>query len=261
MDVLLADDSDAADGAAHRLEDEGWSVRRARTVEAAREIAAAGGLDAAAAALRLPDGTGLDVLEALQREAPGVPLVLVADGGGAADAWEAIGRGAAAVVERGPELGAVLAGELERVTESLEGLGSLAVVDLAEPDPVAVEAAGEKPAQALVADLVADPVRGATLLRGEGPPLAAHLPEGVDELDLAARARTVARSVDALARAAETGSRGFLLMIESPQGPLGVSAIPGPRIVVLLYDDEVAGSEALGLLVEASQQAWDALAD
>lgn len=264
MDVLIADDADDADEAADHLEQsEGWTVRRARTVEAAREIAAAGGLDAAAAAWRLPDGSGLDVLDALQREAPGVPLVLVARGGEAADAWEAIGRGAAGVVERGPDLGPTLAGELDRVTEALEGLGSLAVVDLAVEGPgVGKEAAGEPAdAQGLVEDLASDPVRGAVLLEGQGPPVAAAVPEGVDAIDVAARARTVARNVDALARAADTGSRGFMLMIESPQGPLGVAAVPGPRIVVLLYRDDVAGGEALGLLVEASRRAWDALPD
>lgn len=260
MDVLLADATDDADAVASRLEERGWTVRRAGTVEAAREVAAAGGLDAAAASTRLPDGAGLDVLDALQREAPGTPLVLVVEAGGAADTWDAIGRGVASVVERGPELGDVLAGELERVSETLEGLGSVAVVDLARVEARPVEPAGE-PAEAVVADLVEGPVRGAVLLGGGGPPVAAEVPEGVDELDLAARARTVVRSVDALARAAGTRSRGFLLVIESPAGPLGVSAVPGGRVVVLLYADDVEGSEALALLVEASRRAWDALAD
>ena len=45
--------------------------------------------------LRLPDGTGIDVLRALQREAPGTPVVVVSGVGTVSEAVEAMRVGAA----------------------------------------------------------------------------------------------------------------------------------------------------------------------
>ena len=50
--------------------------------------------------LKLPDGTGVDVLRELQRQVPGVPVVVVSGYGSVADAVEAMKAGAAEFVEK-----------------------------------------------------------------------------------------------------------------------------------------------------------------
>jgi two-component system nitrogen regulation response regulator NtrX len=50
--------------------------------------------------LKLPDGTGIDVLRELQRQAPGTPVVVVSGGGQVSDAVEAMRVGATDYIEK-----------------------------------------------------------------------------------------------------------------------------------------------------------------
>src|SRR6185436_14206654 len=50
--------------------------------------------------LRLPDGTGMDVLRELQRQAPGTPVVVVSGRGSVTEAVEAMRVGATEYIEK-----------------------------------------------------------------------------------------------------------------------------------------------------------------
>src|SRR5215210_224953 len=50
--------------------------------------------------LRLPDGTGIDVLRELQRQAPGTPVIVISGHGSVAEAVEAMRVGASDYVEK-----------------------------------------------------------------------------------------------------------------------------------------------------------------
>ena len=50
--------------------------------------------------LKLPDGTGIDVLRELQRQAPGTPVVVISGYGSVAEAVEAMRVGAADFIEK-----------------------------------------------------------------------------------------------------------------------------------------------------------------
>lgn len=267
MKILLVESAPWTDDVVPYLEDQrGWSVGTLASVGEVAEALDEAPVDAVVAGWDLPDGTGLDVLDVVQREAVGTPLVLVTDGADVSDAWKAVTQGAASVVERGPHFEAALADEVERVAEALEGLGPLAVVDL-EEEPAAVDVGpdlgsltGEDP-EDLVRELVTGPVGGALMLGPDGEALAGRMPDGVDADAVTRRAVEVSRNVEALGRAADTPSRGYVLLVDSPEGVLGVSTIPGPRTMVLLLEPGVGGGDALALLVEASRDAWDRLAD
>jgi two-component system nitrogen regulation response regulator NtrX len=64
--------------------------------------------------LRLPDGTGIDVLQALQREAPGTPVIVVSGVGTVSEAVEAMRVGATDFIEKPVEPDSLLR-VLERV--------------------------------------------------------------------------------------------------------------------------------------------------
>jgi len=74
--------------------------------------------------LRLPDGTGIDVLRELQRQAPGLPVVVISGFGGVAEAVEAMRVGAADYVEK-PIPSDRLLGLLDRLLEPRSPGGEL----------------------------------------------------------------------------------------------------------------------------------------
>jgi two-component system nitrogen regulation response regulator NtrX len=74
--------------------------------------------------LRLPDGTGIDVLRELQRQAPGLPVVVISGFGGVAEAVEAMRVGAADYVEK-PIPSERLLGLLDRLLEPRSPGGEL----------------------------------------------------------------------------------------------------------------------------------------
>src|SRR5215470_7695837 len=82
------------------LSHEGYDVRHADGVAAAQRAAAATPIDVALIDLRLPDGSGLDVLSALVATDPALPVIMMTAYGSVADAVQAIKRGAADYVQK-----------------------------------------------------------------------------------------------------------------------------------------------------------------
>ncbi|NOZ95310.1 MAG: sigma-54-dependent Fis family transcriptional regulator [Acidobacteria bacterium] len=76
------------------LEDEGYRVDVAGSVGEALGLIEAGLPDVVLCDLRLPDGSGLDVLEATRRRAPSLPVIILTAFGSVASAVEAMKAGA-----------------------------------------------------------------------------------------------------------------------------------------------------------------------
>jgi DNA-binding NtrC family response regulator len=98
--LLLEDEAVLARHLVTLLAHEGYDVQHAGTVADAQGIASATPLDAALLDLRLPDGSGLDVLDALTAADPGLPVIMMTAYGSVADAVQAIKRGATDYVQK-----------------------------------------------------------------------------------------------------------------------------------------------------------------
>ena len=75
--LLIDDDPGVAEVLGMLLEREGYGVRAAATVKAALEQVAVPGIDLVVTDLKLPDGTGLDVIAAARTRHPGLPIVMI----------------------------------------------------------------------------------------------------------------------------------------------------------------------------------------
>ena len=88
----------------HALAGEGYGVETAADVGAARERIAAAGLDLVLTDLKLPDGSGLEVVRACRTADPPVPVVVMTAFGSVSTAVEAMKLGAADFLEKPVEL-------------------------------------------------------------------------------------------------------------------------------------------------------------
>jgi DNA-binding NtrC family response regulator len=78
----------------------GFEVHQAGTIAEAKGILASTTTDVALIDLRLPDGTGLDLLDALMASDPDLPVVMMTAYGSVADAVDAMHRGARDYVQK-----------------------------------------------------------------------------------------------------------------------------------------------------------------
>lgn len=109
--VLIVDDDALVRWAlAESLRAAGYDVAEAGTVEAAERVIADldGALDGALVDLRLPDGSGLLVLESLRARRPGCRPILMTAYGSTDTTDAAASRGAVAVVGKPFDLGDIM---------------------------------------------------------------------------------------------------------------------------------------------------------
>jgi DNA-binding NtrC family response regulator len=109
--VLIVDDEALIRWAlAESLRTAGFDTVEAGSLSAAQRLIVDGAepIDAALVDLRLPDGSGLSVLEHLQASRPGCPSILMTAYGSEGSADEATKRGAVAVVSKPFDLGDIM---------------------------------------------------------------------------------------------------------------------------------------------------------
>ena len=75
--LLIDDDPGISKVLGMLLEREGYGVKFASTVKAALEQVSVHGIDLVVTDLKLPDGTGLDVIAAVRTRHPGLPIVMI----------------------------------------------------------------------------------------------------------------------------------------------------------------------------------------
>ena len=100
--VLVIDDDDALRGIClEMLHARGYRTLGAASVGEGLRVFGDKSPAAVLLDLKLPDGTGLDVLRELQRRSPVTPVVVVSGFGSVTDAVEAMHLGAAEYIEKG----------------------------------------------------------------------------------------------------------------------------------------------------------------
>ncbi|HEV8359840.1 MAG TPA: response regulator [Candidatus Thermoplasmatota archaeon] len=276
--LLVEDNDDHAEIITKALSaKKGWTVTRAITVKEGLLHAALKQFDIAILDYRLPDGDGIDLLDSLRAQRPGLPVVFLTAHGSEDVAMQAMSRGASDYVSKGPHYQKDLA---ERVTEVLarsedlarvgaavrhsdeaapRGPAQAAQAQQAMPKPAVQRVNGgfdEKTLTRIVTNLTAGPVRGAAVFDGTGKPIAAKLPAGVDAAALgAALVGTQYQAQHALRQLPGAGPPRALLT-DFEDGLLAVSAVPGPALVVLLMDGTLDRSDAVQRVRDAAQQVW-----
>jgi DNA-binding NarL/FixJ family response regulator/predicted regulator of Ras-like GTPase activity (Roadblock/LC7/MglB family) len=276
--ILLVEDNDDHAEIIMRVltAKKGWTVVRALTVKEALLHAALKPFDIAILDYKLPDGDGIDLLDSLRAQKPGLPVLFLTAHGSEDVAMQAMSRGASDYVSKGPHYQRELP---ERVAEVLSRSEDIARVAAAVkhsdsaasparspsghaqvmPQPAAsVKRSGfdEKILMRLVGNLVVQTVRGAAVFDGTGKPLASKMPQGVDSAALgAALVGTQYQAQHALRQLPGAGPPRALLT-DFEDGLLAVSAIPGPALVVLLLDGAMDRSEAVQRVRDAAQQVW-----
>ena len=91
--LLVEDEVVLARNLVKLLTHEGFDVQHAATLADARQLAEAAPIDVALLDLRLPDGSGLDLLDQLLAADPGRPVIMMTAHGSVADAVHAMKRG------------------------------------------------------------------------------------------------------------------------------------------------------------------------
>lgn len=269
--ILLVEDNDEHADIVTRVltTRKGWTVVRALTVKEGLLHAALKPFDIAIVDYQLPDGDGLDLLDSLRAQKPGLPVVFLTAHGSEEVAMRAMSRGAADYVVKGPHYQKELPMRVQEVLARAEDLARVAaaVRHSGEVAPVAQRAAQPRPephpmdpkalARVLKTVVVRETV-GAAVFDGTGRPLAVQMPDGLDAPGLGASvAAAVAQTQQALRRVPGAGPPRVML-VEYESGLLAAATLPGPSLVVLLFDASEDRGEAVRLAREAAQRVWEA---
>ena len=102
--LIVEDETVLARTLSRAFASHGWTVHHAATAEEARRVAGDVPADVVLLDLRLPDGSGLDVLADIGTSAPDLPVIMMTGHGSVADAVEAMKRGARDFVQKPLEL-------------------------------------------------------------------------------------------------------------------------------------------------------------
>jgi len=102
--LILEDEAVLARTLAKAFSRQGFEAHHAGSIAAARQIAADVSLDIALLDLRLPDGSGLEVLDHLIAADPNLPVIMMTAHGSVSDAVDAMQRGARDYVQKPFEL-------------------------------------------------------------------------------------------------------------------------------------------------------------
>ncbi len=102
--LIVEDEAVLARNLAKAFTRQGFEVQHAATTAEARRIAAETPIDIALLDLRLPDGSGLDVLDAMLAADNSLPVIMMTAYGSVADAVQAMQRGALDYVQKPFEL-------------------------------------------------------------------------------------------------------------------------------------------------------------
>lgn len=256
----------------------GWTVVRALTVKEGLLHAALKPFDIAILDYKLPDGDGIDLLDSLRAQKPGLPVLFLTAHGSEDVAMQAMSRGASDYVSKGPHYQKELPERVAEVLSRSEDIARVAAAVRHSPDvapagghasasgasasvmpqPASVKRNGfdEKVILRIVNGMVASNVRGAAVFDGTGKPIASKMPAGVDSAALgAALVGTQYQAQHALRQLPGAGPPRALLT-DFEDGLLAVSAVPGPALVVLLLDGTMDRSEAVQRVRDAAQQVW-----
>lgn len=269
--LVVEDDPTQADTIRKVLEREDWTVSLTETVEEAVDILGTDGHDVAIVDYDLPDGDGLDVLEACQREAPDMPALFLTGTGDEEVALQALSHGAARYLTKGDSIATDLPDSIREVTEAYEGVSPVEIVEEegggAEVsrswagEEGTTTAATEEPTpdslDALVDDLVEEPILGVGVFNDRGDVLSAKLPEEIKADAAGVLSAAVAHQFEGLSSVLDLDLEGQVLLGRGRNGVVGLTVVPGPMLVVLLTERSVSRERATKKLFQVAAQVWE----
>jgi CheY-like chemotaxis protein len=269
--LLVEDNDDDADIVSRVLHGKkGWVVVRALSVKEAMLHAALKPFDVAIVDYQLPDGDGVDLLDSLRAQAPGLPVLFLTAHGSEEVAMQAMSRGASDYMVKQPHYQRELPSRLEEVLSRAEDIARVAAAvkhsgDAAPVPGKAVQKQAPRPANGydpkvlarVIKNVVGKECLGAAVFDAQGRPLAAKLPQGVEPDALGASLiGTQFQAQQALQRVPGAGPPRCVL-VEYEGGLVAVASVPGPALVVLLLEASADRTAASKLVRDAAQQVWD----
>jgi DNA-binding NarL/FixJ family response regulator len=276
--ILLVEDNDEhADIVTRTLTaKKGWVVTRALSVKEGMLHAALKPFDIAIVDYKLPDGDGIDLLDSLRAQKPGLPVVFLTAFGSEEVAMRAMSRGAADYIVKGPHYQKDLAARVAEVLGRSDDLASVAASmrpssqqsqghtaaaapSLAAPTkPTPPEGFDGKALGRVLKALVVNETLGAAVFDGHGKPVAFKVPQGVDASALGtALLGTLVQARTALRQVPGASASGAVLL-DFEGGLVAVATVPGPAMVALLLDPKLDRTEAMRRVRDAAQQVWKA---
>lgn len=281
MQVLVVEDDPVQAQAIEKtLQQEDWTIRVAEGVQEALEALEEGGFDVAIVDHELPDGTGLEVLEAAKIEAPDVPVVYLTGTGNEEVALQALSQGAVRYLTKGEDATEDLPDAIREADEGFHGVSPVEVVEdepggsRGSPDTSSLsEGEGAPPSGGqvesrvdsdatnlsdLLGDLVGPPILGIGVFEDGGQVVDARLPEGVEADAAGVLAAAAAHQFEGLAGVFDLELAGQVLLGRGENGTLGVTVVPGPTVVALLMDREVNRERATRMLFQVAAQVHEA---
>jgi DNA-binding NarL/FixJ family response regulator/predicted regulator of Ras-like GTPase activity (Roadblock/LC7/MglB family) len=280
--VLLVEDSDDhADIITRALTaKKGVTVVRALTVKEAMLHAALKPFDIALVDYRLPDGDGIDLLDSLRAQKPGLPVLFLTAHGSEEVAMRAMSRGAADYVVKGmhyqkdlpARVADVLARseDLARVAAAVRNSSQAANIGptphlpqprsqvQGSPSPAAkVNGFDPKALARVVRGLVEGHVRGAGVFDAEGQVLSAKLPAGMDAQGFGASLVAAMVQAQQSLRMLPDAGPPRVMLIDYETGLLAAAPVPGPALVCLLLDAGTDRATAVKRARDAAQQVWE----
>ncbi len=290
MHVLVVEDDDTTAKVVESvLQREGWVVTRVATVEGAKEELVGDdgsqGVDAVVLDHVLPDGTGLELLIHVSNEDALLPVVFLTGEGDEEVAFRALSHGAMDYLVKGEDpVPEELRDRLSRAVARWSELGGLELVEGDAGGPGRTRRPGGReggegsktrgeggtsrpPARIqqdyddlddLLEAVEAEERVGCAVYDAGGTLLSASLPEDANERGMGTLSVDVSRHVSALALATGRTPRRHFLLVDTEEGIVGSSIVPGPLIFVMLFPRDVDHEEALRRLKRTARRVWDA---
>lgn len=269
-------------------EDDAQEIRRAfghrRDVEIVRvgtvldaiRTAGESTFDAAILDYELPDGTGLDLLDFLRIGSPGIRIVIVSDTGSEALALQALSHGAGDWLVKDRHLGHELPRRMEALLDHVDATAAFVETlapavaydeearlhEDADAPPRPPAEAGQDDVRRRFGTLAQDLVQGAVFAAGvfdhRGRPLAVRLVPPLDPDGVGFGLATVHAQIGSLWSTTDLKPVSYVTLVQVEGGLLGMTAVPGPYLVALLFAQGTPHERALRALAGAAKRVSDA---
>lgn len=255
--VFLAEDNDdLALLVSKKLESRKWTVTRASTASEATQRLRGDRFDAIILDYKLPDGTGLELLNVARQSSPETPILFLTAHGSEDVALQALGLGASDYMQKTgtmlEELPQRVAGLLDRERDARASATVSVSVKDAHADArqakretqrkvdragAADEAFGvltQDAAKKLVEEFVTGDILGAALFDGAGEPIAALLPRSLDARALGLALVQVHAQAVLMGRTTHLAPRSYTFTLETDEGTIAATGVPNKALIAVL---------------------------
>jgi DNA-binding response OmpR family regulator len=265
--ILLVEDSDEHADICTRVltAKKGWTVTRALSVKEAMLHVALKPFDIALVDYKLPDGDGIDLLDSIRAQKPGLPVLFLTAYGSEEVAMTAMTRGAVDYVVKAVNYQKTLPQRVAAALERGEDIARMGAAIRHSPEAASPNGPVVRPPnhfdgqrlQRVCKEAVHGDVLGCAVLDAQGRALAAKLAPGIDAGGLGAA--LVSMQVQAHLALRQMGQQGAAraMLVDYDGGLLAIAALPGPALVVLMMKAGADHEGAAKRAKDVAQQAWE----